>query len=147
MGATKKPKDNTLGADVFLWSQVYLKIGGNDFWNKTNMTMLRSRRKSPHEFVGSVVKFQSHSVLVGLIQETLPGALEGRWDLFQPQNPLVWIQGHKGFLSVPRGGGGCLAGRRRSDGAKATGHLQYRERPVLALRRLTLHSEWRRRGE
>lgn len=77
MGATKKPKDNTLGADVFLWSQVYLKIGGNDFWNKTNMTMLRSRRKSPHEFVGSVVKFQSHSVLVGLIQETLPGALEG----------------------------------------------------------------------
>lgn len=61
---SKMPKDNKLETNVFLQSQVYLKIGGNNIHNKTNMNILRSRKKNPLLFLGQRIKLQSHSVLV-----------------------------------------------------------------------------------
>ena len=45
-----KLKDNKLGTDVLLQSHFYLKMGGNNFYNKTDMNIVRSRQQSPHEF-------------------------------------------------------------------------------------------------
>lgn len=48
------------------------------------------------------------------------------WHLLQLQNPLAWIQGHKGFWEGEgEGRQGPLAGRRRGDRAKATRHQHH----------------------
>lgn len=71
-----KLKDNKLGTEVLLQRHCYLKMGVNNFYDKTDMNIVRSRQQSPHEFWGWMMNLQSCCFCSGLLQAALPGALK-----------------------------------------------------------------------